>query len=242
MTEALVESVRSRLKGAPNVEVTVWDPSDDNIELHFMASVKMVLGDRFRLTWAGALIPKGLNASCLQPSLKIGVLLDDSEPLILIYPKVLMAPLPNQWTTETSVGFKLDFWVSLDNQTEIETIQRRKFVRIPVDVPVEVLDPKSSPEHVNHGRSVNMSAGGLRFFSNEEFPPETIVSLNIFLIPHQPPLTVKVRVVLCMEESMVLQKERNFKISGQFIELQPKYEAMIMKECFRIELSRAGNQ
>src|SRR6478609_733715 len=239
MNESL-ESVRSRLKNAPSVQVTVWDSNDDSIELHFMASVKMVLADRFRLHWSGTLIPKGLKESYIQPGIKIGVLLDESEPLVLLYPKVLMAPLANQWTTETNLGYKLDFWVTFDNQTEIETIQRRKFVRIPVDVPVEVIAPKENPGSVNKGHTVNLSAGGIRFLSNEEFTPETVVSLNVFLLPHQPPLDVKVKVVLCMEESLAVQKERCFKISGQFLELLPKHEAMIMKECFRIELSRAS--
>jgi hypothetical protein len=228
----------ARLKKAPSVQITVQDPENAATECQFRAFVMMVLGNRFRVAWSGAALPQGLKENFLQMESKTTVLVDDSEPLLSFSPQVVMAPLARQWTSANTLGFKLEFWLALDDQLEIKAVHRRKAIRFPIDVTMEVLRARVSEAPMG-SRTINISAGGLRFFSTEAFAVGDLLTLKLQLIPKQPPLLLKLKVVLCMLDDSSVRGGLRFICAGKFVDLPAAYETAIMRECFRWELANA---
>lgn len=235
MTEPL-HLYRDSLQVGLQVGAFIPESETNQEPFHFFATVQRQSRDRFKLACSGRHIPSSYKKENSQPGTRIIISIDDRDPVLILDTKILMS----SYRPEV-IGLDadcLEFWVPINEQTDIQ-VTKRSFVRIPITVPVQLMSYSNPQESSDLGYSIDMSAGGISFFHHSEVEPKVEIELQLFLTPQQAPLLLKARVLRCLQAS--LHTEQNYKISAEFIHLDSNVEAKLMKECYRVQLARAGD-
>lgn len=229
----MLNELKQSLALDEKLEITIWDPANESVEHIFPSCIKEVNDLMIRAALPGTgLLPRILPL--LQPNTVTGVILDVYPSPFLFYP-IIQSP------ADLKTG---SFWLRIPETTQIETIQRRRHVRIPMSVPFMVdfvLAGKtmSIPAHTE-----DVSGGGLKFASQRLFLKDQELVTHLQLSPETPTLHLRSTVVFSAENRVRRHPNDLYSTACQFHDLEEAQETIIMKECFRRELGlkkqRAG--
>jgi hypothetical protein len=228
----LLKTLQAHLRTSPTLQVTVWNPLDETVEYTFPASIAETAGTLVRLSpepgFFSADVPPLLQRDAI-----VGIFLEACPTPFLFYPKVQIPPAEKTGC----------FWIRLNEDMSIEPLRIRRHVRIPLVTPFEVAlrqaggTGEGEPQYLP-AQTVDISGGGLKFTSPAPFQSEQALSLRLKLDTKEPPLLLKAVVILCEEKHLPQQpSEWRYVVACRFVDPTPVQERLIMKECFRRELS-----
>lgn len=207
------------------VQVTVWDPNNDRVEFHYPSYIMDVEPPFVML----ALPTKQLEeiSACLQPGVVAGVILESYPTPYVFY------PIMHRLQETPAAGY----WFKMPENPQVETIQRRRHVRIPMVVPVEVEYMLLGKWITLKGYTEDLSGGGLRFTSTRLFEKGQELLINLSL-EDAPRMQLKSTVVFSSENRVRRRPEDIYATACQFDDLDDQQEMLIMRECFRRELKK----
>lgn len=206
------------------VQVTVWDPQDDTVEYSFTSHITEVGGNMFSLA------PPTKQAALIYPLLQqgvvVGAMIETNPSPYIFYPLIALKP-----ASENS-----DFWLKIPENTQVEFIQRRRHVRIPMVIPFEL-------EYLLSGRPIPMSAltedlsgGGMRFTCTHMFPLGQELNIKLPLTLVGQVLQLKAKVVFTAQSRHKKASEELYAVACQFQGLDDAQETALVRECFHREL------
>jgi c-di-GMP-binding flagellar brake protein YcgR len=217
------------------LEVTVWSLDNDELEFTFHSTILAVDGHHFFIS-----PPPQAQADInrhMEQGLVVGVVLDSYPNPLIFYPIVHMHD-------DSYPGY----WLRIPQNCQIEVVQRRRHVRIPMNLPIEV----EYKVREDHWLSVNattedVSGGGLRFTCSRAFPKEQALLIHIVFVDDSPlpskqqeepspPLKLPAKVVFSVENRSPKRPAEVYSIACQFADLTEQQEMIIMRECFKREL------
>lgn len=210
------------------IQVTVWDPDNEGVEYSFPSFVMAKVGSLFMIAPPSTQQQK--ITPLLQPGITVGGVLETYPNPFIFYPLVHALPEKDQ----------KGYWLKIPEDAQVEVIQRRKHVRIPMIIPFEVeynLLGRGSPLKIA-ARTEDVSGGGLRFTSLTLFPVNKEILLHIQFNPTLPIIHLKGKVVMSNQNRLRRQADDLYTTACQFLEMDDTREMMIVRECFRRELGR----
>ncbi|WP_373531895.1 flagellar brake protein [Vampirovibrio sp.] len=206
------------------VQVTIWDAEDDSIEYTFSSQI-----DQMGKTMLSLAAPSSGVASIyplLQPGVVVGVMLEINPTPCIFYPVIASKP-----TAEGGI-----FWLKIPENPQIEFVQRRKHVRIPMVIPF-VLEYMQADKPISmSARTDDLSGGGMRFTGMRLFPPAQQLRIKLPLAGGPQVLQLKARVVYSVQNSRKKHPEDLYIVACQFQDLEDAQEMALVRECFRHEL------
>jgi hypothetical protein len=220
----MLDTLQKHLQPDTRLEITVWDPENENSEHHFTSFIEAVGGLNIRIAGPGP--SKSLKITpLLAPGLVIGILLDANPSPFLFYPVV-------QSRTDDGESY----WLQIPPSAEVQRLKLRGHVRITMVVPFEVEYALANSLIRMKARTEDLSGGGLKFSSSKKFLKDQILRLRIQLNPELPELSLSGKVVYSSENQRPRYTDDLFVTACQFVNLTPVDENIIMRECFRREL------
>ena len=206
------------------VQVTVWDPADETVEYTFPSYVMAT--DELAFMVAPPAIQQTKILPLMTPNIVVGIVLETYPNPFIFYPVIRSVP------TETQGGY----WLRIPPDSQIELIQRRKHVRIPMVLPIEVDYTLADKTIRMQARTEDVSGGGMRFTSITQFRSGQEVTLHIQFAPSQPIMHLKARVIFSAQNRIKRQPDDLYATACQFMDVDDKQEMLIVRECFRREL------
>lgn len=219
----MLADLQKALIADQRIHITVWDPQDDSVEHTFASYIMEVGGNVLRV--ASPSNPVDPAMPLLQRHIVVGVLVEVSPNPYIFYPVVHAEP--------TSQG---GFWLKIPDNPEIEVIQRRRHVRIPMLIPFELEYLEGERWIKLSARTEDMSGGGARFTASRLFIKGQDLLLALPLQAGQPPLRLKAKVVFSAENRVKKQPDDLYVTACEFQELDAAGEMVLVRECFRREL------
>jgi hypothetical protein len=208
------------------VELTVWDPDNDSVEHSFQGFVMKACGSQFQLTLppvaqAAAILP------LLQPGLVTGAVVEAYPSPYIFYPIIHSSPQSPE----------SGFWLKIPENPQIELLQNRRHVRIPMIIPFNLEYAVSGRSMAMQARTEDVSGGGMRFTSIRQFPQGQDLLISLSINPSAPTLRLKARVVFSVENRLKKQPDDLYSTACQFVDLTDAEEMLLVRECFKRELS-----
>jgi hypothetical protein len=221
----MLDELQKVLAKNQKIQVTVWDPADDAVEYTFPSFVMNRVGLLFQV--ASPTVHPQKIIPLLQKDVVVGAILETYPNPFIFYPVVHSLP-------EDGKGY----WLRIPEDTAIEVIQRRRHVRIPMVLPLDVEYQMAGqgPKLMIQARTEDVSGGGLRFNSLTLFPVGQELILHIQMNPSIPMLHLKAKVVMSMQNRLRKQADDLYTTACQFQDLDDAREMIIVRECFRREL------
>ncbi len=210
------------------VQVTVWDPNNDSVEYSFQSFVMEAGGTLFQLapptTQAATILP------LLQPGIVTGAVVETYPNPYIFYPIIHSAPLSAQ----------SGFWLKIPENPQVEVMQRRRHVRIPMVIPFNLEYSISGRSMAMQARTEDVSGGGMRFTSIRQFPKGQDLLILLAFNPSEPPLKLKAKVVFSVQNRLKKQPDDLYSTACQFADLTDAEEMILVRECFKRELGIKG--
>lgn len=222
------------------IEVTIWE-SDDDEGVSFSSSILDFRNNRIFIDQ-----PRGQDvtiASKIKMGYLVGVVLPTENNLVMFYPLVASDPL------QSNTGIIL----SISPETQFEVIQRRRYIRVPCTLPLKLeLLQDGKVVHQMNARTVNISAGGMKISSAILFENEQTLWVYLRLsdlrayesTPQEREasgedsmLKLAAKVVFSQNIQYPKNAEDKYMAGLCFTNLSENQEAMLMRECFRRELT-----
>lgn len=119
--------------------------------------------------------------------------------------------------------------------------ERRRFLRVPTDIPVRYSLPKNS-NNLKNGRTKDISIGGICMTVNEKLNPKVRLCLEIESEGSPPPISAKGEVVWVKEavEQKNAEGIRYFDIGIEFKDISPKDKERLAEFIKRFECGQSG--
>lgn len=220
--------LRNTLKIHQKLKVTVWHPSDDTVEYTFSSVILDFQSSKILI--AG---PAETEVTALmQPETLIGIVVNDKTP----HP-VIFYPMVERPVTKHQGKPLAGYWIRLPENCQVEVVQRRQYVRVPMTIPIQVTEPNKRPLAAS---TLDISGSGLRFQSVGKYTPGTTLELQIQFSEQQPPLQLKAKVVSSQENPNRWQSQLHYVTACHFEGLDEQAEQQLVRECFRRELGLKG--
>jgi c-di-GMP-binding flagellar brake protein YcgR len=220
----MFEELQKALKPDLRTQITVWDPGDDTVEYTFSSYVMEIDGAFFMVAppnkQMGQILP------LMQKDMVVGVVLETYPNPYILYPVIYAQP------SSPDSGY----WLQIPKDPQIEIVQRRRHVRIPMVLPMEIeyeLGPKWIPLEA---RTEDVSGGGMRFTSPRSFFKGQKLLIHIRFNNELPIMHLKAHVVFSAENRIRKRPDDIYATACQFEELDDQQEMLIVRECFRREL------
>jgi c-di-GMP-binding flagellar brake protein YcgR len=221
----MLNELRKSLGVNQKVQVTVWDPTDESVEYTFISQI-LDVEDMFFLV-----SPPDKQTVQILPLLQKGIVVG-----------IVLETFPNPFIFYPVVHSRKDtnpqgYWLRILENTEIEVVQRRRHVRIPMILPLEVEYHVGDRRIPIAARTEDVSGGGMRFTAPRSFYKGQDLVLHVQLNPQLPLMHLKARVVFSAENRFRKRPEDVYATACQFYDLDDALEMMIVRECFRRELA-----
>lgn len=221
----MLKELQKAMSVNQRLEVTVWDPANDRIEFNFHSYIMDLEGGYFMIAPPGSNLQK--ITPLLEPGLLVGIVLDSNPAPYIFYPTVhgkQDSPKPG-------------YWLKLTETTQVEMVQRRRHVRIPMQVPIKVEIILGA----NHAVAVDamtedVSGGGMRFTCPRQFLKDQSVEIQVQFNTEQPLMRLKAKVVFSAENRLRRRRDDLYMAACQFYDIEPAHETILVRECFRREL------
>ncbi len=225
----MLDDLQKAIKPDLNVQVTVWDPNNESVELTFDSYVAEASGLLFRIgppnkSKAPSVLP------LLDKGLVVGIVLETYPKPFIFYP--IIAEVPK----DPAQGI----WLKILQNAEVEVFQRRKHVRIPMVLPFEITYSglEKNSEIRMAARTCDVSGGGLRFTSSKIFSKEQKLGIHIQFDDDQPIMALKATVIFSKENLIRRHQDDLYSTACQFYDIDNAKEMILVRECFRRELKR----
>jgi c-di-GMP-binding flagellar brake protein YcgR len=222
----MLDDLKKALKAELRLQVTVWDPDDESAEHAFSSFVMEAAGSMMRIA------PPAENADKIIPLMKkgfvVGVVMETYPSPYIFYPIIHIDPV------KPAEGI----WLMIPNNTEIEVFQRRRHVRIPMEVPIDLEFANGAMTVSMPARTIDVSGGGLMFNSQRCFPKDEELTIYLQFDLEQPRMVLPSKVVLSRENRTPKREDDRFSTAVQFVGLDAAKEMLLVRECFRCELRR----
>jgi c-di-GMP-binding flagellar brake protein YcgR len=222
----MLDDLKKAIKAELRLQVTVWDPEDDTAEHTFSSFIIEGAGSMMRIA------PPVEDADTIIPLMKkgfvVGVVMETYPTPYIFYPIIHNDP------SNPADGI----WLMIPSNTEIEVFHRRRHVRIPMEVPIDLEFANGAMTVSMPGRTIDVSGGGLMFNSQRCFPKDETLIIYLQFDLEQPRMMLPAKVVLSRENRMPKRVEDQFSTAVQFVELDAAKEMLLVRECFRCELRR----
>ncbi|MCE3236921.1 MAG: hypothetical protein K0Q50_3113 [Vampirovibrio sp.] len=206
------------------VQVTVWNPADESVEYTFPSYIMAT--DELAFMVAPPTIQQNQIVPLLTQNMVVGVVLETYPNPFIFYPVIHSLP------TDIQGGY----WLKIPPDSQVELIQQRKHVRIPMVLPIEVDYTLGDKNIRMQARTEDVSGGGLRFTSITQFRSGQELLLHVQFAPSQPIMHLKTRVVFSAQNRVKRQPDDLYATACQFTDMDNKQEMLIVRECFRREL------
>jgi hypothetical protein len=207
------------------VQVTVWDPADDQVEHTFASFITEVGGSLFEIA-----PPKDRGDKIephMQKDLVVGIVLEAYPNPFIFYPVI--------HSIQKKEG-RNAYWLKILDNSDIEVIQRRRHVRIPMVLPIKIEYQLGANWLDIQARTEDMSGGGMRFTSPKLFFKGQNLKVHIQFNPDLPLMRLNAKVVFGTENRVRKHPEDTYAAACQFHELEDAEEMIIVRECFRREI------
>lgn len=221
----MLKELQAALSENRKLQVTVWDPGDETVEYTFPSFVMNSTGSLFNIA------PPTVHPTKILPLLQkgavVGIVVETYPNPYIFYPVVQAVP--------QSAG--AGYWLRIPEDSKIEVIQRRKHVRIPMIIPMEVEYVLGKDKILTlPARTEDVSGGGLRFTAIKLFSKGQDLKFHIQFSPSVPRMQLKARVVFSTQNRIHRQPDDLYVTACQFYDLEDAQEMLIVRECFRREL------
>lgn len=220
----MLQELEKTLAVNQKVQVTVWDPDNDTVEHSFPSFVADVEG-RFLLiapptTHADKIVP------LMQKGLVVGIVLETYPNPYIFYPVI------HSSQTQPKPGF----WLRILDSTQVEMVQRRRHVRIPMVLPVEV-EYQIGPRWLEQkARTEDVSGGGMKFTGPRLFYKDQLLRLRFRFNEEADWMDLKAKVVFSTENRVKKKPDDLYATACQFYDIDDMHEMLIVRECFAREL------
>lgn len=208
------------------VQITVWHPQDDNIEYAFAANICEMAGHLLKVALPGdvdeAVLP------LLEQGVVVGVVVETYPNPYIFYPAI-QSPLDS---------LNREFWLKIPEDVQVSTVQRRKHVRVPMVIPIQLEYLIAERWIPIAARTEDVSGGGVRFTSLRLFLMGQELRIHLPFGPSESILHLKAKVVYSAQNRIKKQAEDIYVTSCQFLDLDDAQEMALVRECFRRELRR----
>jgi hypothetical protein len=222
----MLSDLQKAIKADLRVQVTVWDPNNESAEYTFSSYVMEGTGLRFKIA------PPDEEPTTILPlmteGIAVGVVLDAYPAPFIFYPIIQDVPLhPAQ-----------GYWLSIPYNAEVEIFQRRRHVRIPMIVPVELEFPSigAGANMKIPARTSDLSGGGMRFTSSRNLSGGEVLIVHLQFDAEQPMMDLTASVIFSTGNRVRKHPDDLYSTACQFLKLNDAQEMMIVRECFRCEL------
>lgn len=225
----LLQELQRALLVHQKLQVTVWDPEDPEFEYTFHSVVLDVEGLTFKVAPPTNTVER--VKALLASGMVVGMLMDAYPNPFIFYPVIhLYQPYPIP-----------GYWLKIPPDCNIEVVQRRRHVRIPMTIPFVAEYWANDPEGDGRWVRINattedVSGGGMRMTSARKFEKGEEFFIHIKLNKDLPQMSLKARVVFSVENRARARQDDYYATACQFIELDKHTETAIVRECFRREL------
>lgn len=209
------------------IQVTVWDPQNDKLEFHYDSFIMDIEAPFMKVAPPPTNQAQEIEAR-MTPGVVAGVILEAYPAPFVFYPII-------HAKQETP---PIGFWLKIPDNPEIEVMQRRRHVRIPMIIPVKAEFIVAGKWCSVEGHTEDMSGGGLRFTSARQFYKEQEVLVHLRLEEEKEVLKLKSTVVFTGENRVRRRPDDLYATAVQFVDIDAKQEMLIMRECFRRELKK----
>ncbi len=221
----MLKELQAALTVNRKLQVTVWDPGDETVEYTFPSFVMSSGGLLFQMA------PPTVHPTKILPLLQkdavVGIVVETYPNPYIFYPVIQSLP------PDAGGGY----WLRIPEDSQIEVIQRRKHVRIPMVIPIEVEYVLGTDKVLTlPARTEDVSGGGLRFTALKLFAQEQDLTIHIQFSPSSPRMRLKATVVFSTQNRIHRQPDDLYATACQFYDLDDTQEMLIVRECFRREL------
>jgi c-di-GMP-binding flagellar brake protein YcgR len=231
-----------QLRLMEKLKLTLWRDEDDEEGVTYDAAIRDIEGEAMLVDLPDSVL--GLVQQ-LKIGAAVGVVCDRENGQLLFYPSFF----------GIQQGKLTGLWLKLPD--DFELIQRRKYVRISLTVPLLVkghhppLEAGQEPEAFElKGHMMNLSGGGLRCILPSALPLGQRVEVSFKMNDKPPEFKMQALVVYVMPHVPKTQTNNPpkaiHKPSGEqvvalhFSDTPGGVQKIIIQECFRLELSRRG--
>lgn len=114
-----------------------------------------------------------------------------------------------------------------------KTHEQRRFIRHPVEIPIQVWRNRNVSHNDDHSVSKDISYGGLAFSCETPWKQGTLLNLRV---PLAPPFETRGQVAWCRPAHGV------FEIGVEFIDSEEAYKAQMIEQVCQIEMYRSQLQ
>lgn len=208
------------------LQITVWDPADERKEFHYHSYVMDIDKPFIKLAPPTKQVEE--ITKCLQVGIVAGVVLEAYPTPFIFYPIMHSKQEPPQ----------PGFWFKIPENAQIETMQRRRHVRIPMVVPITVDYAIGDKTVSMPARTEDVSGGGLRFTSPRLFNKEQEILVHLRIESEHQTVHVKGKVVFSAENRVRKQPDDLYATACEFFDLDERQEVLLIRECFRREVKR----
>lgn len=224
----MLADLQKALTLGQKVQITVWHPQDEKIEHTFTTTILEVVGHLLKVSLPLDVV--SLVPPLLEAGMVVGAVIETYPKPVVFYPAVQMRP---------GVPAPLDtIWLKVPDEGQINTIQRRKHVRVPMVIPFNMEYLIAERWIPLSARTVDVSGGGLRFCSVRLFLMGQELRVWLPFGDGGTTLTLRARVVYSTQNRIKKQPEDIYVTSCQFLDLDDTQEMALVRECFRRELRR----
>ena len=230
----LLDQLKNAMAVHRKLRVTVWDPEDPTFEYAFDSYILDHEGLNFKMA---APPPSAQRVfRLLTEGMVVGMVMESAPNPFIFYPKVRV------YEGRNLPGF----WMKIPSDTEIQTVQRRRYVRVPMTVPIKV-EHRVVDEEENYtfwdavqATTEDVSAGGLRFTSERRFEQGEDIRIRIQFSSETPSLLLEGKVVFSIENKIKRKRNEHWVTACYFVDVDANSESVIVRECFKreLELSR----
>jgi len=131
--------------------------------------------------------------------------------------------------------------LEMPQERKMERIQRRRHVRLPVNIHVEysIYNAGEKNPEMMIANTVNLSAGGLLFTLNKELPVGIRLKLRISISPDLPPIPAKADIIrVYQDEDKNKAQDKRYYIAVSFCDITTKNQDIITQFIFEQQRSQ----
>lgn len=227
----MFDELKKALKPELRLQITVWDPDDESVEHVFNSVILEHAGAMLRIAPPPTTEGKAINPF-MRKGLVVGVVMETYPAPFIFYPII----------NDTPQNVADGYWLTIPENTEVEVFQRRRHVRIPMTVTFELEFPIGQSTLSIQAQTCDVSGGGMLFTSSRTFPKQQELWVHLQFDPEQPKMRLRAIVVFSRENRTQKGKNDKYATACQFIGLDAAQEMLLVRECFRCELTRKKSQ
>lgn len=129
--------------------------------------------------------------------------------------------------------------IVIDFPTEKKRVQRRQFFRVGLQRPIQIICNDGHKAHDIKGKTVDLSGGGVRFWSQEKPPVGFIAVLKMGIQDYcgsGQPVEAKGRILYSRIHDSRFTSHTGYISVAQFGEMDQRTSQFVMQTCFKVQI------